>query len=94
MVVDAPDPLTCEGTRTYTWTFTDCEGNTADWSYVYTIEYEPFTISEMDGSETVACEADADGVGITLPTVMDNCGNPLTAGTPVVVDAPDPLTCE
>ena len=33
----------CEGTITYTYTFTDCEGNTNDWVYTYTIEREPFT---------------------------------------------------
>ena len=34
--------LTCEGTRTYTYIYTDCEGNTQDWIYTYTVEYEPF----------------------------------------------------
>ena len=30
-IVDSPNPLTCEGTRTYTFTYTDCEGNQKDW---------------------------------------------------------------
>ncbi|WP_037374298.1 HYR-like domain-containing protein, partial [Salinimicrobium xinjiangense] len=67
VITDEPDPLTCEGTRTYQYSYSDDCGNTVYWSYVYTIEYEPFTIEDMNGSETVACEADADGVGITLP---------------------------
>ena len=33
----------CEGTSTYTFTYTDCEGNTHDWVYTYTIERLPFT---------------------------------------------------
>jgi hypothetical protein len=32
--------LTCEGTRTYTYPYTDCEGNTHNWvSYLYGIDY-------------------------------------------------------
>ena len=27
----------CEGTKTYTFTYTDCEGNSHDWTYTYTI---------------------------------------------------------
>ena len=30
--------MRCEGTITYTWTYTDCEGNNHDWVYTYTIE--------------------------------------------------------
>ncbi len=28
----------CEGTMSYTYTYTDCEGNTHDWVYTYTID--------------------------------------------------------
>jgi hypothetical protein len=27
---------------TYTWTYTDCEGNTQDYVHTVTIEYDPF----------------------------------------------------
>ena len=34
----------CEGDRAYTFRYTDCEGNTADWSFIYHVEYLPFTV--------------------------------------------------
>ncbi|MBK9983603.1 MAG: hypothetical protein IPP15_14690 [Saprospiraceae bacterium] len=34
--------VTCEGDITYTWTYTDCEGNTQDYVHTITIEYQPF----------------------------------------------------
>ncbi|MBK9983606.1 MAG: hypothetical protein IPP15_14705 [Saprospiraceae bacterium] len=34
--------ILCEGDLTYTWTYTDCEGNTQDYVHTITIEYEPF----------------------------------------------------
>ncbi len=90
-IVDNPDPLTCEGTRTYTWTYADCEGNSATWSFVYTIEREPFTVP-ANGGTTVACLAAA--TTPTPPAVQSNCGETLTPAGPVIVDNPDPLTCE
>ena len=36
MTVSA-DP-TCEGTKVYTFTYTDCAGNSAVWTYTYTID--------------------------------------------------------
>ncbi len=94
VITENPDPLTCEGTRTYTYTYTDCAGNTADWAYVYTIDTPAFSIADADGAATVECIADADGSGIVLPTVTDACNNSLTPSAPVVTDSPDPLTCE
>ena len=35
-------PPACEGTVTYTWTYTDCEGNSQDYVHTVTIEFEPF----------------------------------------------------
>ncbi|MFC0776393.1 HYR-like domain-containing protein, partial [Terrimonas alba] len=81
--------LTCEGTRTYTYTYTDCEGNTQNWVYTYTVEYEPFA-DPVDAGSTVACPA-ATNNPPTLPVVTDNCGNVLTPSVPVVSPA---LTCE
>ena len=36
-VIDNPTTITCGGTRTYKYTYTDCAGKTFVWSYVYTI---------------------------------------------------------
>ena len=35
-------PPTCEGDITYTWTYTDCEGNIQLYVHTVTIEYVPF----------------------------------------------------
>ena len=82
-VTDTPDPLTCEGTRVYTYSYTDMAGNEADdyWVYTYTIEYEDFTMPANDGS-VVACVDD-----ITTPTppaVNDHCGNVISPTGPVI----------
>ena len=34
----------CGGMRTYTWTYTDCEGNTLNWVYTYTVVCDPVTL--------------------------------------------------
>jgi gliding motility-associated-like protein len=80
---------TCEGTRTYTYPYTDCEGNTHNWVYTYTVEYNDFTMP-ADGGSTVSCPS-ATNTAPALPTVTDACGNTLTPGTPVISAA---LSCE
>jgi gliding motility-associated-like protein len=79
---------TCEGDVTYTYTFTDCEGNTHDWVFTYTIERADFTVPANGGS-TVACTSQI--VPPTVPTVTDACGNAITPTGPVVSPIP---TCE
>ncbi|MGE5383646.1 MAG: hypothetical protein ACM3PX_09485, partial [Omnitrophica WOR_2 bacterium] len=69
----------CEGTKTYTYHYADCEGNNHDWVYTYTIERLDFTMPDDDG-ETVACEALA--VTPTAPVVTDNCGGTITPTGP------------
>ncbi|HEX7411535.1 MAG TPA: hypothetical protein VF298_05270, partial [Bacteroidales bacterium] len=83
--VDSPSPITCEGTRTYTYTYTDCAGLVTTWKYVYTIERNDFTMPVNAGS-TIACVASA--VVPTLPSVTDNCGNIITPVAPVISTAP------
>lgn len=77
---DAPNPIVCEGTRTYTYTYTDCAGQTATWNYVYTITKKDFTMPSNEGTE-VSCIAQA--TQPTPPTVTDNCGGTLTVTGPV-----------
>jgi parallel beta-helix repeat protein len=93
VITDSPSSLTCEGTRTYAYTFTDCEGNTAIWKFVYTIEREPFTIVTPNGAATVACLAQATAPA-NLPIVTSNCGEVLTPSPAVITDSPSSLTCE
>ena len=47
-------PPDCEGTITYTWTYTDCEGNKQDYVHTVTIEREPFAAIPPT-SATVDC---------------------------------------
>jgi hypothetical protein len=79
------DDPTCEGTKTFTYTYMDCEGNTHDWVYTYTIESADFTMPADQGSE-VTCVANA--IAPTLPEVKDNCGNVLTPTGPTISTAP------
>src|SRR5678809_1353934 len=55
--VVSADPV-CSGIKTYTFTYTNCDGTTADWIYTYTITPPTFTAPGADGS-TVPCIADA-----------------------------------
>ncbi|WP_183822378.1 hypothetical protein, partial [Algibacter amylolyticus] len=94
VITESPNPLTCQGNRTYTYTFTDCAGNSDEWAFVYTISTPTFTIPNDDGALTVECIDDADGTTITLPTIQDACGNTLTASAPVITDSANPFDCE
>lgn len=38
--VDNPTTITCSGTRTYTYKYTDCKGQDTTWQYVYTISHK------------------------------------------------------
>ena len=76
----------CEGNRTYTWTYTDCEGNSRVWVYTYTVEYETFPALPANGNSTVVCP---NGLYTpTPPTVYDNCGNVITPTGPVISGTP------
>ena len=91
--VDSPASLTCEGTRTYNYTFTDCSGLVSNWKYVYTIDHTIAPVVPADGASTVECLANA-----TTPTppatVKDVCGTAITAVLVSTVDSPSSLTCE
>ena len=80
--------VTCEGDITYTWTYTDCEGNTQDYVHTVTIEYLPFTAIPPTTS-VVDCYANI--VLPTPPTILDNCGVTLTPTGPVEIGS---VTCE
>ena len=89
-VVTAPSPAGCTGGMIWTFTYTDCAGNTADWTYTYTIDLSPFTIPYADGASTVDCVADANVQPADPGAVTDQCGNVLTP----VVTAPTAVACE
>ncbi|MBX2927647.1 MAG: DVUA0089 family protein, partial [Saprospiraceae bacterium] len=89
VISNSPDPVTCEGTRTYTWTYS-CGGTSSTWSYVYTIERDPFTVP-ANGAATVNSPALA--AQPTPPVVTSNCGEVLTPSGPAVTNNPDPIVC-
>ncbi|WP_158730035.1 gliding motility-associated C-terminal domain-containing protein [Flavobacterium sp. I-STPA6A] len=91
--VDSPATLTCEGTRTYNYTFTDCSGLVSNWKYVYTIDHTIKPVVPADGASTVECLASA--TAPTAPsTVVDVCGTSITGVLASTVDSPATLTCE
>ncbi|WP_340113198.1 immunoglobulin domain-containing protein, partial [Maribellus mangrovi] len=71
--------ITCEGTRVYTYSYTDLANNVSYWTYTYTVDrtIDPAEViaegqQAVSTSSTVECEAGA--VAPTLPTVEDVCG--------------------
>ena len=84
--------LSCEGTRTYTYSYTDCAGNVTNWNYVYTIDVTTLPVVPADGASTVECLADA--TAPATPVVADVCGNNVPAVLVSTVDNPSPLSCE
>ncbi|MCR4811573.1 MAG: putative Ig domain-containing protein, partial [Bacteroidales bacterium] len=75
----------CEGTKTYTYTYEDCAGHTATWTYTYTID-RTTPPAEVGGpvatSSTVACLT-ATGTAPSLPEMKDVCGTTLSPSAPV-----------
>ncbi len=85
VIVNNPNPITCEGTRTFTWTYTDCSGKAKTWSHVTTVERQPFSVP-ANGGATVACPDQTD-TQPTPPVVTSNCGEVLT---PVITSTAKP----
>jgi hypothetical protein len=84
----APDPITCQGTMTYIFTYTDCAGLSTPWNYVYTIQHSTYPVVPTDGGSVVECISSV--VTPTPPTVYDVCGIQIQ---PTMV-TPDPITCQ
>jgi hypothetical protein len=59
----------------YTFTYSDCAGNSHVWTYTYTIDIPDFTLP-ADGASTVNCAANAHSP--TPPVMQDACGNTIT----------------
>jgi len=83
--------LTCEGTRVYTYSYTDCAMNVSLWTYTYTIDISTAPVVPANGNSTVSCVADA--IPPVTPVVTDACGNNLTPVLSAIVDSPNPLIC-
>jgi hypothetical protein len=61
-MVDEPNPITCNGIRIYTYSYTDAAENTSYWTHTYNVQRVagPNQIGEpVANSKTVACLTDA-----------------------------------
>ena len=67
-------PIACNGTMSYTYTFTDCADHTKDWTYTYTISAPQFELPS-EGSQEVHCAFEAVKPG--APAWKDNCDRDL-----------------
>jgi hypothetical protein len=83
-VVDLPDPITCEGSRTYTYNYGTCGGSCLSgftWTYTYIVKHTTHPSEALPlatDEETIACATEADLVGVVLPVVKDVCNVTLT----------------
>ncbi|MEJ6582681.1 MAG: gliding motility-associated C-terminal domain-containing protein, partial [Crocinitomicaceae bacterium] len=87
-VITSSAAVACEGNRVWTFTYTDCAGNTAAWTYTYTVDMPIFAIGTLNGASTVQCIAQA--IAPAPPAVNDVCGNAIT---PVMTQNANPA-CE
>ena len=88
--VTPPTAVACEGDMVWTFTYTDCAGNTLDWTHTYTVDLPTFTIATTPGTSTVLCPADANVEPAGPGVVTDLCNNILT---PVITND-GPVVCE
>ncbi len=79
--VISPKP-TCEGIRTYMYTYTDCEGHTHVWTFTYTVMRNDFSVP-ADGGGTVSCPGLAIAGNVMLPSVFSDCSEELVPAAPV-----------
>ena len=89
-VVTAPADIVCEGDMSWIFTYTDCAGNTLDWTYTYTIDLLAFTLPFADDASTVNCLVDGQVEPTPPSAVVDLCGNTIVP----VVTTPADIVCE
>lgn len=87
--VPSADPA-CNGTKTWTFTYTDCALATYTWVYTYTITYSGGLTAPTAGASTVAGPAQAVNPGAPA-NITDACGRTVV---PVLVGSSTPPACE
>ncbi|MBK8643239.1 MAG: HYR domain-containing protein [Saprospiraceae bacterium] len=91
---DTPNPVTCNGTRVWTYRYTACDGTTtADWTKTYTITYSGGLTPPTNTTATVSCPAQATDPGAPAD-ITDACGRTVSAVLVGSTDTPNPVTCE
>jgi gliding motility-associated-like protein len=88
-----PNPVTCEGTVVWTYSYTACDGTNVDWTYTYTIDYSGGLIPPTAGASTISCPNSAVNPG-TPPPILDACGRTIAATLVNSTQIPNPLICE
>lgn len=68
-VIDNPSPLSCSGTRTYRYTYTDCANQTATWDYVVVVNDSIDPTIATDVITTKA--ADVSGCDYSIPDLRE-----------------------
>ena len=68
----------CSGTRSYTYTYEDCDGSTHEWVYVYTIDDVTAPTVQPLAAVNVECIEDVPVNDISIVSATDNCVAPLT----------------
>ncbi|RSK38207.1 gliding motility-associated C-terminal domain-containing protein, partial [Mangrovimonas spongiae] len=66
------DP-TCDGVKTYTWNYTDCAGNSNDWTYTYNINDNINPTIDIAASDLIV-ECDGSGNNGAIQDWLDNNG--------------------
>nr|WP_222840241.1 T9SS type B sorting domain-containing protein [Flavihumibacter stibioxidans] len=84
VMTESPDPV-CAGEKIYSFTYSNCAGQPAIWTFIYSIN-PPTVVLPANASSTVSCVTDA--IMPIPPAVTDNCGRNII---PVVSvgDAPE-----
>ncbi len=80
----------CEGTRVYTYTYTDCASNAHNWVYTYTIDYNSGLTPPLSTADTVSCPIAAVDPGAPAD-ITDACGRTVSA---VLVGSTQAPACE
>lgn len=83
---DMPDPLTCEGSRIYSYTYTDCSNNSHTWNYTYQVD-QTLPPVEVGGPVAIASTVDCILEAVpppNLPVIQDQCGNTIPPPVPVI----------
>ncbi len=77
-VVDSPTPIECEGTRVYTFSYTNSNSDVSYWTYTYTVNLST-PPTEVGGPVAIGSiiQHPDQAVPPILPDVEDACGNPV-----------------
>ncbi len=77
-VIDTPDPIVSQGTRTYIYSYTNRCGCSVNWAYTYAVEYPGGLVPPTNTVSMVSSLAEAVDPGPPAD-ITDACGNKVSA---------------